>query len=105
MYIRTKTLNGWAGLPVAALVMMSFFSSCTKNFDDMNTDKSKISGVTSSEYPPMFAYALMSPTLSPDNFEIGEGTIASIYSQFFSQAAHSFPTDRYVVVQAWMPAC
>ena len=105
MQTKSKTLNAWAIMPVATLLMMCCFSGCTKNFDDMNTDKSKISGVTPSEYPPMFAYALMSPTLSPDNFEIGEGTIATVYSQFFSQAAHSFPTDRYVVVQAWMPAC
>lgn len=78
---------------------------CTKNFGSVNTDANSLSSVGSNEYPYMFSYALMTPTLSPDNFEIGEGTIASVYSQFFSQAAHSFPTDRYVVVQPWMPAC
>jgi len=80
------------------------FTSCTKSFKEMNTDATKLSAVTKSEYPFMFAYALMSPTLSPDNFEVGEGTVAGVYSQFYSQAAHSFPTDRYVIVQAWNPA-
>ena len=80
------------------------FSSCTKKFEDQNTDGTRISSVSKSEYPFMFAYALMAPTLSPDNFEVGEGTIAGIYSQFYSQAAHSFPTDRYVMVQAWNPS-
>lgn len=88
----------------AAFGMLSF-SSCTKDFASINTDKSKIATVGPTDYPMMFAYAQMSPTLSPDNFEIGEGTIATVYSQFFSQAAQSFPTDRYVVVQPWMPAC
>ncbi|MDN3656804.1 SusD/RagB family nutrient-binding outer membrane lipoprotein [Ferruginibacter paludis] len=80
------------------------FSSCTKKFDDENTDKTKLSSVSKTEYPFMFSYALMAPTLSPDNFEVGEGTIAGVYSQFYSQAAQSFPTDRYVIVQAWDPA-
>lgn len=80
-------------------------SGCTKDFKSVNTDSNSLSSVGNNEYPYMFSYALMAPTLSPDNFEIGEGTIASVYSQFFSQAAHSFPTDRYVVVQAWMGAC
>src|SRR5690349_16616124 len=89
-------------LPVAIVAMLA---GCTDNFDSLNTDATKISSVGSKEYPFMFAYALMSPTLSPDNFEVGEGTIASVYSQFLSQAAHSFPTDRYVIRQDWMPAC
>lgn len=80
-------------------------AGCTKDFKSINTDANSLSSVGPNEYPYMFSYALMTPTLSPDNFEIGEGTIASVYSQFFSQAAHSFPTDRYVVVQAWMGAC
>ena len=63
---------------------------CTKKFDSMNSNPSTIASVTSSQFPQMFAYALQTPTLSPDNFEIGEGTIASVYSQFFGQAAQSF---------------
>lgn len=90
-------------LPVA--IVAAILVSCTDNFDSLNTDATKISSVGSKEYPFMFAYALMTPTLSPDNFEVGEGTIASVYSQFLSQAAHSFPTDRYVIRQDWMPAC
>ena len=87
------------------LFLTAGLGGCTKKFAEMNADPSKIANVTPTQYPQMFAYAQMSPTLSPDNFEIGEGTIASVYSQFFGQAAQSFPTDRYVVVQAWMPAC
>lgn len=86
------------------LVGAAGFVSCTKNFDELNTDKTSISAVSKADYPYMFSYALQAPTLSPDNFEVGEGTIAGIYSQFYSQAAHSFPTDRYVMVQAWNPA-
>lgn len=90
---------------IFCISLVSFLlSGCTKDFKATNTDANSLSSVGTNEYPYMFSYALMAPTLSPDNFEIGEGTIASVYSQFFSQAAHSFPTDRYVVVQAWMGA-
>lgn len=94
-------------LPIRLLFCSLVFGvlfGCTKDFDSINTDTNSLSSVGSNEYPYMFSYALMTPTLSPDNFEVGEGTIASVYSQYFSQAAHSFPTDRYVVVQPWMPA-
>ena len=94
---------------VCGFLMAAFLiaagTGCTKDFKSVNTNSSTLSSVGPNEYPYMFSYALMNPTLSPDNFEIGEGTIASVYSEFFSQAATSFPTDRYVVVQAWMPAC
>ncbi len=90
-------------IPLFLLIIICF-SNCTKNFDSMNTDASKISTIGPSQYPQMFAYAQMTVTLSPDNFEIGEGTLASVYSQFFGQAAHSFPTDRYVIRQDWDPA-
>ena len=90
--------------PLLLLMLGICFGSCTKNFTSMNTDPTKIASVIPTDYPYMFAYAQMTPTLSPDNFEIGEGAIASIYSQFFSQAAMSFGTDRYVIQPTWLPA-
>ena len=98
---KKSLLSSLLGFALITVVL----SGCTKDFTKINTDANSLSSVGPNEYPYMFSYALMSPMLSPDNFEIGEGTIASVYSQFFSQAAHSFPTDRYVVVQPWMPAC
>ncbi|GLU52853.1 SusD/RagB family nutrient-binding outer membrane lipoprotein [Dyadobacter frigoris] len=97
-----KTIkNQFFLLAIAALGL----NSCTDDYNSINTDATKISTIGATEYPFQFAYALMTPTLSPDNFEVGEGTIASVYSQFFAQAAQSFPTDRYVIRQDWMPAC
>ena len=87
------------------LLMLGFcFGGCTKNFTSMNTDPTKIASLVPTDYPYMFAYAQMTTTLSPDNFEIGEGAIASIYSQFFAQAAQSFGTDRYNIQVSWLPA-
>lgn len=89
-------------IPAITAILLS---GCTKKFDAINSDVNSLNTVGTNEYPYMFSYALMTTTLGPSNFEVGEGTIASVYSQYFSQAAQSFPTDRYVVVQPWMPYC
>lgn len=104
VYNKTKIKSLLPAL-LGIILVSVLVPSCTKDFEKTNTDANSLSSVGANEFPYMFSYALMTPTLSPDNFEIGEGTIASVYSQFFSQAAQSFPTDRYVVVQPWMPAC
>ncbi|TLU98930.1 SusD/RagB family nutrient-binding outer membrane lipoprotein [Dyadobacter luticola] len=86
------------------LAVIVGLGGCTSDFDAINTDNTKLSTVTAAEFPYMFSNALMASTLSPDNFEVGEGTYAGVYSQFYSQAAQSFPTDRYVMRLDWLPA-
>ena len=86
------------------LLMLLLFGSCTKKFQDLNTDQTKIASVGPIDYPYMFAYALQTSTLSPDDFEIAEEAYSGVYSQLYSQAAHSFTTDRYVPVQSWLPS-
>ena len=90
---------------LSLLFMMLVFGSCTKKFAQLNTDNTKIVTVSTKEYPYMFSYALMASTLSPDNYEVGEGAYSGVYSQLYTQAAQSFPTDRYVIVQGWLPYC
>jgi len=89
---------------LSLLLVLFLFGSCTKKFAETNTDNTKITSVGPKEYPYMFSYALMSSSLSPDNFEIGEEAYSGVYSQLYTQAAHSFTTDRYVIVQSWLPA-
>jgi len=101
MYKRINFKYICAGLSVLAL--SAGLNSCTKKYSDMNTNPSAIATISTAQYPQMFAYAQQTVTLSPDNFEIGEGAIASMYSQFFGQAA-GFNTDRYGIQQTWLPA-
>lgn len=98
-------IKKYSKLPLAFLLLLTgLLSGCTDDFDTINTDNTKLGSVGAAEYPYMFANALMVSTLGPSDFEIGEGTVAGVYSQFYSQAAMSFPTDRYVIKQEWMPA-
>ncbi|WP_149240519.1 SusD/RagB family nutrient-binding outer membrane lipoprotein [Dyadobacter sp. 32] len=98
-------IKKYYSLSIAAMLgMVIALSSCTDDFVELNTDNTKLGSVSATEFPYMFATALMTTTLAPNDFEIGEGTVAGVYSQFYSQAAMSFPTDRYVIKQEWMPA-
>jgi hypothetical protein len=103
MVMRIK-IKKYFSLSAAALLIGLGLNSCTDDFEAMNTDATKLASVGPSEFPFMFANALMTTTLAPNDFEIGEGTVAGVYSQFYAQAAMSFPTDRYVIKQEWMPA-
>lgn len=93
-----KTLT--AGLSLFAI---AYLEGCTSGFDDVNTDQTKVASITSTELPYLFSYALQSSALIGSNWETGESTFAGVYSQMYSQAALSFPTDRYVIRMDWLP--
>jgi hypothetical protein len=105
MTVMHDKIHKYYCLSLASLLLLFVgVGGCTDDFDAINTDNTKLGSVSATEFPYMFANALMTTTLAPNDFEIGEGTVAGVYSQFYSQAAMSFPTDRYVIKQEWMPA-
>ena len=98
-----STINQYMRAGVYLLALAAGLNGCTKKYAEMNTNPSAISAITAAQYPQMFAYAQQSVTLSPDNFEIGEGAVADVYAQYFGQIA-GFNTDRYGIQQTWLPA-
>src|SRR5579871_6887397 len=98
-----RTINKYICGGISLLTLAAGLNSCTKKYASLNTNPSAISTITSAQYPQMFAYAQQTVTLSPDNYEIGEGAISSVYSQYFGQLA-GFNTDRYGIQQTWLPA-
>ncbi len=91
-------------LAVALLALLFAVPCCTKKFDGINTNSTALSGVGVADYPYMFSYALTTAPYSYSLFETAVGTYGMIYAQFFQQAALSFPTDRYVIRQDWLPS-
>jgi hypothetical protein len=98
-----RSINRYISAGISFLALTAGLNSCTKKYAEMNTNPSAISAITAAQYPQMFAYAQQSVTLSPDNFEIGEGAVADVYAQYFGQLA-GFNTDRYGIQQTWLPA-
>jgi len=76
--------------------------SCTANFDEINTNKTKISTIGQSELPYLFAKAQSSSTLSAGNYQIGQNLFSDQYAQYFANIATYFPSDRFVIRMDWI---
>ena len=74
-----STINKYICAGFSLLALTAGLDSCTKKYAEMNTNPSAIATIGPAQYPQMFAYAQQSITLSPDNYEIGEGAIADVY--------------------------
>lgn len=78
--------------------MLVFFSSCTKKYDEINTDKNSIADAGTAELPFLFSGAIAS---IPWGDQVAQNLYADQYAQYFASTATYFPTDRYVIVMEW----
>ncbi len=93
------------GLSVLLLAAgMLFGTSCTKKFDDVNTDKNSIAAVTPSVIPFLFSHAEALATVNQANYQIAENLFADQYAQYFACEATYFASDRLFLNQAWVGA-
>ncbi len=77
-------------------------SSCTKKFDEINTDKTKVSVIGKAEIPYLFSKAQSSATLNGGNYQIGQNLFSDQYAQYFACVATYFPSDRFVIRMDWI---
>jgi len=82
-----------------ALSMLVALSSCTKNYDDINTDKNSIAEIGPAELPFLFSGAIES---IPWGDQVAQNLFADQYAQYFASTATYFPSDRYVIVMDWV---
>lgn len=78
--------------------------SCTKNFDSINTDKSKIPTAGPAELPFLFSRAEEVGTTNANNYQVAQNLFADQYCQYFACEATYFPSDRLVIRQDWVGA-
>ncbi|WP_128546467.1 SusD/RagB family nutrient-binding outer membrane lipoprotein [Larkinella soli] len=76
--------------------------SCTDKFEEINTDKTKISVIGKSEIPYLFAKAQSSGTLSAYVYQVGQNLFSDQYAQYFACVATYFPSDRFVIRMDWL---
>jgi hypothetical protein len=82
-----------------AAALLTILNSCTKNYSDINTDKSTVATVGESELPFLFTGAL---TSIPWGDQVAENLFADQYAQYFACTAPYFPSDRYTMVSEWV---
>ena len=77
-------------------------AGCTKNFDEINTNQTKITIIGSGEIPYLFSKAQSAGILSQYTYQVGENLFSDQYAQYFACVATYFPSDRFVIRMDWL---
>ena len=96
----------FSNLRLLAFMLSSIilFASCTKDYDEINTDKNSIATVGASELPFLFSKALSVGPNNQGNYQIAQNLFSDQYAQYFACDATYFPSDRLVIRMDWVGA-
>lgn len=95
-----KKLHLLAG--IVALIISSGVVSCTDDFEELNTDKTKLTVLGSAEYPYLFSKAQSASSYAFWRYQVAQNLFSDLYSQYFALTATYFPSDRYVMRFDWL---
>ncbi len=76
--------------------------SCTKNFDEINTNPSALTSVGKLEFGYMFTRAESGACMNQGYYQTVQNLYTDLYAQYFSLNTTSFSTDRYVMNDGWL---
>ncbi len=91
--------NKFFHLPMLLLLVTTMFS-CTKNFDELNTDKTKLTELDAVGVGNAFAAAQYRSIQA--SWQTFQSLFADLQSQYFANVAINFPSDRNVMVGSWL---
>ncbi len=94
----TKLFFGMRIFGIIAMIS-TMLHSCTKDYAEINTDKSAIPTVGEAELPFLFSRAI---SAIPVGDQVAQNLFADQYAQYFACNAAYFPSDRYVMVSDWV---
>lgn len=86
------------GASILSVVLLT--QSCTKNYDEINTDPNKLTSVTKAQLPYFFTNA-EDQSMWGANYQIAQNLAADQYAQYFACVATYFPSDRYTMRPDW----
>lgn len=99
-----KYNTGFSLLMVLSALVL--FSSCTKDFEEINTDKTKIVVLAPKQLDKLFSTAEYAGITNTDQWAGGYQLIVSLatdeQAQFFSCTQVNFPSDRNAMVGRWI---
>ena len=78
--------------------------SCTKEFDDINTNKNALSKLETSQLPFLFSKAQSTATNNGWNYQIAQNLFHDQYCQYYANTTTYFPSDRLVIRMDWIRA-
>jgi Susd and RagB outer membrane lipoprotein len=77
-------------------------SGCTDQFEDLNTNKTKLTVLGATEYPYLFSKAQSASSYAFWRYQVAQNLFADLYAQYYATSATYFPSDRYVVRMDWL---
>ena len=89
---------------VVLICSCTLLASCTKKYDEINTNRNTIATVGASELPFLFAKAEQSAVPSIWTYQVAQNLFADQYAQYFACTATYFPSDRNVIRMDWVGA-
>src|SRR5215216_2870319 len=99
-----KFITSFNLLPAVCLI--ASLSSCTKNFEELNTDKTRIEILAPKQLDKLFTTAEYAGITNTDQWAGGYQLLQSLYTdeqaQFFACTQPRFPSDRNVMVGRWI---
>lgn len=85
------------------MLFASFLFSCTKDFEELNTDKTKISTVDNASLDFVFSAAQYRGVFGPRGpFQLFEALYADLQCQYFATTQKAFGSDRNQMVGNWL---
>lgn len=87
-------------LPVLLSLLVFSLNSCTKKFDELNTDKTKLTDLDAVGVGNAFAAAQYRSVQA--SWQVFQSLFADLQSQYYANVAINFPSDRNVMVGSWL---
>ena len=94
---------------LTVLMTVWLISSCTKGFEDLNTDTTKISSLDNASLDYVFSAAQYrgifgsnTTAVGAGNFQLFEALFSDLQSQYFATTSQTFASDRNVMVGNWL---
>ncbi|MCU0352190.1 MAG: SusD/RagB family nutrient-binding outer membrane lipoprotein [Cytophagales bacterium] len=87
-------------IPVVLVMVAVLSYSCTDRFDDLNTDKTKLTSLDAAGIGN--AYAAAQYRSISASWQIYQSLFADLQAQYFANVAINFPSDRNQMVGNWL---
>jgi hypothetical protein len=101
---RLKNFFSWRTVSLALLCGIIVATSCTKDFDKVNTNPTTIAKPGPAELPFLFSKAQSTATQNMWNYQVSQNLFADQYAQYFGCRATYFASDRLFIVMNWVSA-
>ena len=89
---------------LAGLLMTFLISSCTSEFEDINTNRRVLAELDRATIGNVFAYVEFGVTNHHGYFQISQNLFADYYCEYYGNTQTKFPSDRHVLVGGWLNA-